>query len=256
VSSSRPCCTSGARLSGWVDLEGAVNVRDLGGLPVAGGGVTTSGVLLRSDNLQGLTERDVATLSQLGVEVVVDLRTGSEVELEGPGPLVGRVDIRHRSLYPEKGARTDVAVEDIMIGNAPIVDVYLGYIRHRPDSIVGALEDIASADGAVLVHCAAGKDRTGIVVAFALAAAGVAREAIVADYVATAERISRIMARLRASPTYAADLDDEPDEAHAPRAETMQRVLELLDSEHGGPLGWLAEHGFDPADLRRRLVRS
>jgi protein-tyrosine phosphatase len=177
------------------------------------------------------------------------------VQLEGPGPLVGRVDIRHRSLYPEKGARTDVAVEDIMIGNAPIVDVYLGYIRHRPDSIVGALEDIASGDGAVLVHCAAGKDRTGIVVAFALAAAGVSREAIVADYVATAERISLIMARLRASPTYAADLDDEPDDAHAPRAETMDRVLEVLDSEHGGPVGWLSEHGFDPSSLRRRLVR-
>jgi protein-tyrosine phosphatase len=221
---------------------------------LAGGGHTASGVLLRSDNLQGLTSSDLTTLSDLGVGVVVDLRTGSEVDLEGPGPLVGRVHIRHRSLYPEKGARTDVAVEDIMIGNAPIVDVYLGYIRHRPDSIVGALEDIASGDRAVLVHCAAGKDRTGIVVALALAAAGVSREAIVADYVATAERISLIMARLRASPTYAADLDDEPDEAHAPRAETMERVLEVLDSEHGGPLGWLSEHGFDPSGLRRRLV--
>jgi protein tyrosine/serine phosphatase len=211
-------------------------------------------VLLRSDNLQGLTSRDVSTLEELGVGLVVDLRTGSEVELEGPGPLVGRVDIRHRSLYPEKGARTDVAVEDIIIGNAPIVDVYLGYIRHRPDSIVGALEDIATSDGAVIVHCAAGKDRTGIVVAFALAAAGVERDAIVADYVATAERISLIMARLRASPTYAPDLDDEPDEAHAPRAETLEAVFEALDSGYGGPLGWLAEHGFDPSGLRNRLV--
>jgi protein-tyrosine phosphatase len=256
VSPSRPCCTSGARLSGWVDLEGAVNVRDVGGLPLDGGGVTASGVLLRSDNLQGLTQRDVAVLEDLGVGTVVDLRTGGEVELEGPGPLVGRVDIRHRSLYPEKGARTDVAVEDIMIGNAPIVDVYLGYLNHRPDSIVGALEDIAAGEGAVLVHCAAGKDRTGIVVAFALAAAGVSREAIVADYVATAERISLIMARLRASPTYAADLDDEPDEAHAPRAETMEAVFDALDSRHGGPLEWLAGHGFDPSGLPRRLVAS
>jgi protein-tyrosine phosphatase len=221
---------------------------------LAGGGITASGVLLRSDNLQGLTPNDVTALEKRGVRVVVDLRTGGEVQLEGPGPLVGRMDIRHRSLYPERGAQTDVAVEDIMIGNAPIVDVYLGYIRHRPDSIVGALEDIASGAGAVLVHCAAGKDRTGIVVAFALAAAGVEREAIVADYAATAERISLIMARLRASPTYAADLDDEPDEAHAPRAETMEAVFEALDSRYGGPLGWLASHGFDPSALRHRLV--
>src|SRR5688500_18388022 len=90
----------------WVDLEGAANVRDLGGIPVDGGGVTAPGVVLRADNLQGLTERDVAHLvDDLGLRVVIDLRTGTEVELEGPGPLVGdrRVEIRHRSLYPEAG---------------------------------------------------------------------------------------------------------------------------------------------------------
>jgi protein-tyrosine phosphatase len=219
-----------------------------------GGGATASGVLLRSDNLQGLTASDLAVLEDLGVSQVVDLRTANEVELEGPGPLVGRIDIRHRSLYPERGARTDVAVEDIVIGNAPIVDVYLGYLNHRPDSFVGALEDIVASSGATLVHCAAGKDRTGMVCALALESVGVSREAIVADYVATAERISLIMARLRATPTYAADLDDEPDETHAPRAETMEAVFAALDSRYGGPLEWLVGHGFDPSGLRRRLV--
>ena len=52
------------------------------------------------------------------------------------------------------------------------------------------------------------------------------------------------MARLKASPTYADDLDGSPDEAHVPRAESMERVLEVLDEHHGGPLGWLEEHGF------------
>ena len=215
--------------------------------------MTAAGVLLRSDNLQGLSETDVAVL-ETRVGVVVDLRTSIEVRLEGPGPLVGRVEHRHRSLYPERGVRTDAAVEDIMIGTAPIVDVYLAYLRHRPDSIVGALEDIATASPGALVHCAAGKDRTGVVVALALAAAGVERSAIVADYVATAARIGPIMARLRASPTYAPDLDDEPDETHAPRASTLERVFAALDAQWGGPLGWLAEQGFDPAPLRRRLV--
>jgi protein-tyrosine phosphatase len=224
-------------------------------LPLADGRATAPGVLLRSDNLQGLTARDVEVLERIGVRQVVDLRTGAEVQMEGPGPLVGRVEIRHRSLYPERGERTDVAVEDIIVGNAPIVDVYLGYLNHRPDSFVGALEDIASAPGATLVHCAAGKDRTGMVCALALDAVGVEREAIVADYVATAERISAIMARLRASPTYAQDLDDEPDGSHAPRAETLEGVFEVLDARYGGPLGWLESHGFDPSGLRRRLVR-
>ena len=88
----------------WIALQGAANVRDLGGLALRGGGATAPGVLLRADNLQGLTARDVGHLvGDLGVRAVVDLRTGVEVELEGPGPLVAeeRVEIRHRSLMPE-----------------------------------------------------------------------------------------------------------------------------------------------------------
>src|SRR4051812_50183640 len=108
----------------WVDLDGAVNARDLGGLEVAGGGRTAPGVLLRSDNLQGLTADDVdRLLDEHGVRVVIDLRTGVEVELEGPGPLAAddRVEIRHRSLMPETGDRTDVAADAILPwqGRAP-----------------------------------------------------------------------------------------------------------------------------------------
>jgi protein-tyrosine phosphatase len=213
-------------------------------------------VLLRSDNLQGLSQADVSRLvDELGVRVVVDLRTGEEVELEGPGPLVadGRVEIRHRSLYPEKGRLTDVMISKAD-GENPAVQYYLRYLADRPDSVVGALEDIAQGPGPVLVHCAAGKDRTGVVVALALAAAGVEREAIVDDYVRTGERISEIMARLRASSTYAADLAGVTDESRKPRGEWLERVLAVLDERDGGPLGWLAARGFDPAPLRSRLV--
>jgi protein-tyrosine phosphatase len=254
----------------WVDLEGAANVRDLGGLPVEGGASTAAGALIRADNLQALTPADVDRLvGELGVRVVVDLRTGVEVELEGPGPLVAddRVEIRHRSLYPEAGARTDVAAADVLPWQGrpleghpdelPAVRVYLRYLRDRPDSIVAALRDIAIAPGGLIVHCAAGKDRTGVVCALALEAAGVGRAAVVADYVATAERIGAIMDRLRSSPTYASDLDGRSDDSHRPRAETMERVLSLLDEDHGGALGWLDAHGFgasDVAALRARLV--
>jgi protein tyrosine/serine phosphatase len=187
------------------------------------------------------------------VQVVVDLRTGEEVELEGPGPLVGRVDIRHRSLYPEKGRLTDVMISKAD-GENPAVQYYLRYLADRPDSVVGALEDIARGPGPVIVHCAAGKDRTGVVVAMALAAAGVSRAAIVDDYVRTGERIVEIMRRLRASSTYAADLEGVTDESRKPRAEWMERVLDVLDERDGGPSAWLASHGFEPDGLRSRLV--
>jgi protein tyrosine/serine phosphatase len=253
----------------WLALEGAANARDLGGLALAGGGTVAPGVLLRSDNLQGLTGADVSRLvDDLGVRVVVDLRTGIEVELEGPGPLLrdGRAAVRHRSLYPESGERTDVDAdvfpwqarrEDGAEEEAPGVQAYLGYLRDRPDSIVAALRDIAFAPGATLVHCAAGKDRTGVVCALALAVAGTTRAAIVDDYIATGERIEPLMARLLASPTYAADLDGRPIHDHAPRAETMERVLDVLDERHGGALGWLERAGFDTDDaaaLRARLA--
>ncbi len=254
----------------WIDLEGAVNVRDLGGLPVAGGGATAPGVVVRSDNLQDLTPADVARLvDELGVDVVVDLRTGAEVALEGPGPLVrdGRVDVRHRSLYPEAGEHTDAPVDALLpwhgqalehdADEPPAVRVYLGYLRDRPDSVVAALRDVAHAGGAAVVHCAAGKDRTGVVCALALEAVGVPRDAVVADYAVTVERLEAIVARLVASPTYASDLAGRPVGSSTPHAATMARLLAVLDDRHGGAAGWLADHGFGPGELaalRARLV--
>lgn len=257
-------------VASWVELEGAANVRDLGGLPLEDGGSTAHGVVLRADNLQALTDVDVRRLvEELGVRVVVDLRTGVEVELEGPGPLErdGRAEIRRRSLYPEAGARTDVDVEVVFpwkvrdgreyASESGPVRAYLGYLRDRPDSIVAALRDAARAPGATIVHCAAGKDRTGVVAALALALAGVQRDAIVADYVATGDRLEPLLARLLASTTYGADLRGRTLDSHRPQPETMERFLDVLEERHGGAAGWLAEHGLDGADaaaLRARLM--
>ena len=111
-----------------------------------------------------------------------------------------------------------------------------------------------------MVHCAAGKDRTGVVVALTLAVAGVPHEEIAIDYGLSGDVIHEIMARLSASPTYARDsaAQEGPRDssAHTPRAETMTRVLELLDERYGGPIGWLHAHGFgadEQAALRARL---
>jgi protein tyrosine/serine phosphatase len=247
----------------WIDLEGAVNAR-----------AVVPGRLLRSDNLQDLTPGDVAALlHEHGVTAVIDLRTGAEVNLEGPGPLTGepRVEIQHHSLYPEAGQRTDVIEADTIIpwqngedganlpGEHPTVRAYWGYLEHRPDSIVASLRTIASppGGGAALVHCAAGKDRTGLIVALAMEVAGAPRGEVVADYARTSERIERIVARLASSPTYAPDMRTSDPTHHAARPETMERVLELLDDRHGGALRWLAGHGFGAADaaaLRARLT--
>lgn len=235
----------------WIALDGAVNAR-----------VIVPGALLRGDNLQSLSARDVRLLvEEHGVETVIDLRTDVEVELEGPGPMTTQraVRVEHRSLYPDSGGNTDLdadtvrpwgtAEEDEALDESPVVRAYLSYLRRRPDSIVGAVRAIARADGAVLVHCAAGKDRTGVVVALALDAAGADRDTIVCDYLATRERIEAIIARLVSSSTYRAELEGHDPQDHAPVPGTMERVLELVDDGYGGSVAWLSAHGLGDADL-------
>ncbi|MEZ0076166.1 tyrosine-protein phosphatase [Planotetraspora sp. GP83] len=257
----------------WIVLEGAVNVRDLGGLPTTDGGTTRFGRILRGDNLQGLTGRDVTQLvSDLKLRHVVDLRSDAEVRLEGPGPLtrVPELGIHHLSLFSEGGRFTDVEADTIDDRALPwqderddeafaelrVTGFYYGYLRDRPDSVVAALRVLAREDGLALVHCAAGKDRTGVVSALALAVAGVTHDAIIADYVATGERLEKILARLRASETYRADLDSKPADSHLPRPEYMAQFLATLDDRFGGPFGWLDAHGWTAEDteaLRSRL---
>lgn len=244
-------------------MEQAVNVRDVGDLPAEGNKRTRQGQLVRSDNLQDLSQADVTRLvDEIGVTTVVDLRSVNEVVSEGPGPLKALTSIEHRnlSLIPEAGTMTDVAKDALAINRERAIkrdpdDVagafYIGYLEDRPDSVVGALRAIAEAPGAALVHCAAGKDRTGVVIALTLSAVGVPREEVIADYIATGERIEQILDRLRASPTYAADIDNIPAHEHDPRPEIMAKFLTHLDERHGGPLGWLAAHGFEEQDLTR-----
>lgn len=251
----------------WIDLEGAVNVRDLGGLPTEDGCQTVGGRLLRADNLQELSASDVARLvGDIGVTTVVDLRSSAELASEGPAPLdiVPGVRHAHHPVIPEIGLATDAAAEALLIRTKqdksrfpgdPTCGHYLGYLEDRPDQVVGALQSIAQDRGAALVHCAAGKDRTGVVVALALTAAGVRPEAVIADYAATGERTEALLSRLRRSPTYARDIDSLPAQAHRPRPETMAAFLEQMDTRHGGVTRWLTDHGLSADELDRLRVK-
>ena len=127
---------------------------------------------------------------------------------------------------------------------------YLGYLDRRPDSVVAALRAIGAADGAVVVHCAAGKDRTGTIVGLALLVAGVTPEAVIADYAASAERVHRILERLARHPAYAANLEGKTVAQQEPRAETMRLLVEALDRE-GGAETWLHQHGWTDEDTER-----
>jgi len=255
----------------WIELEGLANLRDVGGMPTSFGGEITAGRLLRSDNLQALTQDDIDRLLRLGLSDVVDLRSEYEVESEGPGPLAShpQVQIHQHSLFREwrEGVgeeKPDTRPEELPDEALPWVDLapsvqvdhpvasfYLSYLVDRPDSIVASLRHIGEADGATLVHCAAGKDRTGTVVALALSVAGADREAIVADYAASTERMEAIVERLLGSRTYAENLRDRPMSSHITHPETMQTFLTYVDGEYGGVEPLLARMGWTDADSDR-----
>ncbi|MBV9593966.1 MAG: tyrosine-protein phosphatase [Actinobacteria bacterium] len=259
----------------WIELDGAVNARDLGGTPTTNGRPIRVHRLLRSDNLQSLSPSDIRRLvDDYEVRRVVDLRTHVEVRSEGDGPMLAEPAVRvsHLSLFPEPSDPVDVVESD----EGPIVlpweeganlfperrsaeAVYIGFIDDRPDSVIQSLRLIAQPGGATLVHCAAGKDRTGVVVALALSAVGVAHEGVVADYERSAERIEAIVARLADSRTYAHDMRRDDAARHRPSGTSMAGFLDLLDERFGGAEAWLRRHGWTDADqkaLRASLLED
>jgi len=279
----------------WIELAGVVNMRDLGGMVTTGGDTVRPRRLLRSDNLQDLTPESVEVLvSGLGLRDVVDLRTHVEVAKEGDGPLRAVPGVRHHhhTLYREDSVESGIpaaeralpwetderrhaaAVAAAEVSPEPPTEPeqrrsphqshdefwsehYLSYLASRPDSVVAALHAIASSDGAVVVHCAAGKDRTGTVVGLALKAVGVPDDLVIADYAASAERVAAIMDRLRVKPAYAANLRDKTVAQQSPTTDTMRLLLATLDERYGGALGWLGTQGWTPSDtdrLRRKLL--
>lgn len=275
----------------WLEFDSLVNARDVGGTPTVDGDTIRPGRLLRSDNLQGLTDRDIERLLQLRVTDVVDLRSTYEVHHEGPGPLIGdpRVRIHHHSFIPEQYDRAEANDTDDVLpdntteaadirrdrrgqelpgkalpftGYRPSIRVadkfastYLSFLNERPESVLAALRAIAYAPGAALVHCAAGKDRTGTAVALSLVLAGAERAAVIEDYAASSERMQQIVDRLIGSETYRENLAGRPLESHLTRPETMQAFLEYADSEHGGVERMLMGMGWTDADTVAMRVK-
>jgi protein-tyrosine phosphatase len=207
---------------------------------------------------------------------VIDLRSDYEAAAEGPGPLTGHavIAVHQHSLFQEWRAgvgedKPDTRPEVLPEQALPWVDLtpsvqlehpvashYLSYLVDRPDSVLAALREIGAAEGAALVHCAAGKDRTGTIVALALLVADADRDAVIEDYVASTERMEAIIGRLLRSSTYAENLRDRPVAANNTHPETMQVLLEHVDSEYGGVGGLLQRIGWTAEDndrLRAKL---
>lgn len=259
----------------WIELTGVVNMRDLGGVPTASGDVVRHRRLLRSDNLQDLPTSSVDTLLQeFCVTDVIDLRTHVEVAREGDGPLrATSVCHHHLTLYREDSDESGIPAAERALPwerdeaeaavqrerrtqHRPSHDEfwsehYLSFLSTRPDSVLAALHAIAGSEGAAIVHCAAGKDRTGTIVGLALKIVDVPDEVVIADYAASAQRVEAILDRLRRRPAYAEHLKHKTVAQQSPRSDTMRMLLGALETRHGGVHGWLKEQGWTQSDTDR-----
>jgi protein tyrosine/serine phosphatase len=231
-----------------LSLAGAYNFRDLGRYPTTDGRMTVWGKLFRSDTLQELTGADLDVLRRIGLAGVIDLRTTAEVERSGRGPLAHEpVRYLHASVLQDEGGESQAAPS----GDDPS-ERYLWYLDAGRHALVAALEMVADPDSYPLVfHCAAGKDRTGVLAALVLDILAVRTEVIVEDYVLTETRIDLIRARLRRDPVYGDQIDQIPASRLSVQATTMECFLSELHARHGGARDWALAAGVAEASLDR-----
>ncbi|MHB8612489.1 MAG: tyrosine-protein phosphatase [Candidatus Dormibacteraceae bacterium] len=240
----------------WPDCR---NTRDLGGLPLAAGGITRMGVLVRSDNLAGLTAAGRRAMIDYGVTIVIDLRAESEVR-GAPGPPFSAFRTT-TSLPPSEPEVKDgipvylnlPLVDDeiaFVLNEAPTMpDRYKVMIDRRQTALGKIFNAIAQADGPLLFHCFAGKDRTGLVAAMILSLAGVEPDAIGADYAETdaqlATRYTEWLAKASSD-----RLEEMRAELRCP-PDWMLSTLEHVEKTWGGVDSYLEAAGVPPANIDR-----
>lgn len=222
-----------------ITLEGAANFRDLGGLVTTSGATIRRGRIFRSDALFRLTAADVETLTPYGLRTVIDLRSDEELQRSGPG-LIHETDIRHERVpIVDVDPRQPESLEEM----------YVAMLRGLADRF-RRIFDLLAAENTypVVVHCWAGKDRTGIVTALVLAALGVPDDEIIADYALTEANMRRLLELSRPdAPDF--DYSSIPPAWLEASPETMRRFLAAVETEWGSIPGYLSTIGVPEASL-------
>ncbi len=250
-----------------ITLEGAVNLRDFGGYATSDGGCVRRGRLFRSGALARLTESGREAFGALGIGLICDLRRENE-KAAAPTPFPPdaprRLEIpiepgSARQLYAEMG-RTALSPEE---GVAYMVNINRELARHHAEDYARMFEALLELeDEGFLVHCSAGKDRTGFACALILHALGVPRETVVEDYLLTNQAldIEGIVVPLLTA-KYGVP-DDMPRESMLAiagvRPEYLHAAFEAIEAEFEGVEHYLERAvGLDRTArdaLRQRLV--
>jgi len=238
----------------WLAWEGCRNARDLGGYRTTDGRHTRRGAIARSDELSPLTAAGQATLIADGIRTIIDLRAPNE-QTRAPNPFAtpGNHSVAYANLPLNDPDALAVPVHyGTLTDDHSLADDYRDRLTRYARRIGAILTAIARAPaGGVLIHCAAGKDRTGIVCALLLDLVGVDHETIAADYALSA------MVQWPEDAEWLALAYDPGERATrerdlarwAARPEVMHAILAHLDVQYDGAVGYLRQSGMTPDDL-------
>lgn len=225
-------------------LEGAHNVRDLGGYPTKDGRTTKKGVFFRADSMANLTAGDVAKLRKLGVTLAVDLRSPEEI-LKKPSRLAGVDGIR----YEKVPMIDDITTEDLQGDHPmPIRELYEKNIDRSQAAFGKAFRlFLENREGASLFHCTAGKDRTGMLAMLLLELAEVPEEIIVDDYAATEDFMRDVFEQMSEEMLRMGMKVPESTKHSAP--ENIEAAMDHVRKKYGGGREYLALGGISSAEL-------
>ncbi|NNL66852.1 MAG: tyrosine-protein phosphatase [Myxococcales bacterium] len=238
-------------LASWVELEGCFNFRDLGGYATRDGRRLRTGRVYRADGLQELSPRDLDHLcGERALGHVIDLRSSVEVEAHGRGSIETRATLHPVPLFEQTRESAAGEMARNMPGN--MGDLYFLMLTAASGPIARVVRLLAEVDAPAVFHCAAGKDRTGLISALLLSLLDVPDETIVADYAVSRRNLDRINARLDASETYQRLMNDLPEGAYDADPDAMRHFLARVRAEHGSFEGFADSAGIDAA-LRGRL---
>lgn len=237
-----------------VELDAVHNFRDLGGYEIADGRTIGWGRLFRADGLYRLTDADVDIIDAIGVRTVVDLRSAVELDQHGHFPFDRLpVSFHHLPILDATWQLEDMpTVPDTEQGSIDFLTwAYDDMLTSGADRFARAFH-LMAVPGAIpaVFHCAAGKDRTGILAALILGGLGVDHEVIVADYALTAAAMVRMRAWVEANnPEVAGRMGETPAFMLAAHPTAMRNTIESLVADHGSIRTYLSSIGVGTAVL-------
>lgn len=235
-----------------IALEGCFNFRDIGGYPTRDGRRVRWRRLFRSDGLHALTPGDVRALREdVALGQIVDLRSSAELRSEGRGPLEDEpIEFHHIPLFDGDAASGRRQTDDMTLA-----DRYVLLAEFAADRIGRVITTLSAAPGPAVFHCAAGKDRTGVISALLLGLLDVPDEVIVADYAATQENLDAIVDRLMSLEGYREMLAALPPDTMHANPDTMVALLGAVRDRWGSIEGYARAAGVDDAAIVRLAAR-